>query len=76
MEKIVLIILALALVACGKREESSGSKENTAESRVSRQNFDFQVIQSPITGKCYETVNVSNSYSFSRIFEISCDSKK
>ncbi len=70
IRKLTFVILALALVACGNKEDPSKS-ENMADN----EGFKFKVIRSPVTGKCYEAVNVSRSYSFSRIFEISCDYK-
>lgn len=75
IKKFGLVILALALVACAKKVEPSENKENPSLSRVSEGIFYFQVIQSPVTGKCYEAINIVNSYDHSRIFEISCDYK-
>ena len=64
------IITLPILISFGKKE---GPESATF---VLNQEFGFQVIKSPLTGKCYETVSHTQSHSFSHIFEISCEKKE
>lgn len=71
MKKVLLVILSIVvLAACGKKEEP------TKVSIIDSNRFEFQVIQSPLTNKCYEAVINNYTYTLNRVFEIPCDLKK
>ena len=59
---LAFVVLCVAtLAACGKREASETTQEYT-----------FDVVKSPFTGKCYEAVSYPKS-STDYVFEISCE---
>lgn len=64
---VALVVCSAVLVACGKK----GPSEN--RNILGDQTFEFQVIKSPLTGKCYEAVSHYDSRNFQRIFEVSCE---
>lgn len=64
---IALVMSSTLLVACGKRSPP----EN--EDIHGDATFEFQVIKSPLTGKCYEAINRDGKYTSQRIFEVSCE---
>ena len=66
----VLVVVTLVLTACGKPEFQDDGKGTDVDI------FDFQVIKSPVTGKCYEVVILRRSHRVNHISEVSCDYKK
>ncbi len=64
---VITLVTAFVVVACGKKGPSEDGNI------LGDQTFEFQVIKSPLTGKCYEAVSHYDSRNFQRIFEVSCD---
>ncbi len=65
----VIVLSAFVLAACGKKEEPASEKVEPV-----KKIFEFQVIKSPSTGKCYEVVNYYYDHRLHNIFEVPCES--